>query len=69
MIRDADAEGVEGVVVSATNLALLPLLEQAEADIGKPVVGCNQSILWWCLRQLGIKQPVAGYGVLLRTER
>jgi maleate cis-trans isomerase len=69
MLRDADSDGVDGVVASATNLAMLQLLEEAEQDLGKPVVGCNQSILWWCLRELGIKQPIPGYGALLRAER
>lgn len=69
MVRSVDTPEAEAVLVSATNLPFLPLLEQAERDLGKPVVSSNQSVLWWCLRELGIKEPVMGYGELLRRPR
>lgn len=69
MARRVNTPDADAVLVSATNLAFLPLLEQAERDLGKAVVSSNQSILWWCLRELGIKEPVQGYGALLRRAR
>lgn len=69
MVRGVVTKDADGVVISSTNLCTLPLLDQAEADIGKPIVSSNQSIVWWCLRELGIKAPVPGYGELLRMKR
>lgn len=69
LIREVGYDSADGVLVAATNFATLPLLQRAENDLGKPVVACNQAILWWCLRQLRIHDDVAGYGQLLRRSR
>ena len=69
MMRATDVPEADGVVVSATNLATLGTLEAAERDLGKPVVTCNQSILWSCLRTLGVSTAVPGLGRLLAGAR
>src|SRR5699024_5694522 len=69
MGRGVHTDDADGVVVVSTNFPLLPLQEQLEADLGKPVVSSNQSALWWCLRELGIKEPITGHGQLLRRAR
>lgn len=69
MVRDTDHPEAEGVVVCATNLAFLGLLDQAELDLDKPIVSSNQSIVWALLTELGLKAPVPGYGRLLRASR
>jgi maleate isomerase len=69
MARKADVSDADAVLLSSTNLTTLPLLEQLEQDLGKPVVSTNQSILWWCLRELQVKGSVDGCGSLLRRPR
>lgn len=68
-VRAADGSDIDGIVVSATNLQSLAVLAQAEADLGKPVVSSNQAILWWCLRRLGLKAPIHGWGSLLADSK
>jgi maleate cis-trans isomerase len=68
MVREVDRDSANGVLIAATNFPTLQVLQQAEDDLGKPVVSCNQSILWWCLRELGIQQPISGFGVLLKGD-
>jgi maleate isomerase len=69
MAREADRADADAVLVSATNLATMALLEQTERDLGKPVISTNQSIVWWCLRELGLQDSVDGFGTLLRAPR
>lgn len=69
LIREVGYDSAGAVLVAATNFATLPLLQRAESDLGKPVIACNQTILWWCLRELGIRDNVQGYGELLRRPR
>lgn len=69
MARMADVDDADALLLSATNFSTLSVLDQLERDQGKPVVSTNQSILWWCLRELGIKDPVSGFGTLLRRPR
>lgn len=69
MIRAVNTPAADGVVVCSTNLPFMSVLEQAERDLGKSVIGCNQSIIWWCLSALGIKEPVDSIGSLLRGPR
>jgi maleate isomerase len=69
MLRAANSPAADGVVVCSTNLPFMSVLEQAERDLGKTVIGCNQSIIWWCLSALGIKEPIDCAGRLLREPR
>ena len=39
---------------------------ELEADTGRLVVSSTAASLWWVLKQLGMKIPIAGYGQLLR---
>jgi len=57
---DADA-----IFISCTNLATIDMIQQIETDLGKPVVTSNQSCFWACLRMLGLRDRIEGYGKLL----
>jgi maleate isomerase len=46
----------------------LEVIEDLERDLGKPVVTSNQAAVWHSLRQLGIKDEIAGYGALMRQQ-
>jgi maleate isomerase len=68
MVRDIDRPEAQGVLVSGTNVPLMPLLAQTELDLGKPVVASNQAMLWWCLRELGLSDVVSGHGRLFEGK-
>jgi len=40
-------------------------VQELEDDTQKPVVSSTAASLWWVLRALGIKAPIAGFGKLL----
>ncbi len=53
LIRDADHEDAEAIVVSCTNLATYDIIAPLEDELGKPVVTANQATMWSALRALG----------------
>jgi maleate isomerase len=68
-IRDAflavDGPGVEALVQVGTNLVCSTLVEQLEAELGKPVLAVNTATAWAALRQHGISDRLSGWGRLL----
>lgn len=40
-------------------------VQQLEDDTGRPVVSSTAASLWWVMKTLGMKIPIAGYGRLL----
>ena len=40
-------------------------VQQLENDTGRPVVSSTAASLWWVMKTLGMKIPIAGYGRLL----
>jgi len=53
--------------ISCTALRASLVLEQIEADLGKPVVSSNQALAWHSLQLAGYAEPVEGFGQLLRA--
>ena len=66
LARDADAPGADGVLLSGTGLPTVGILDLLEQDLGKPVISSMQACLWHALRTAGIREPIAGFGRLLR---
>ena len=67
-VRDLAREpGVEAVFVSCTSLRVAGIVEDLEAEIGVPVTSSNHALAWHCLRLAGYREPVAGFGRLLRV--
>lgn len=64
--REAYTPDVDGIFISCTNFATLPIIEQLETELGKPVVTSNQATFWALLRQAGLKDKLEGVGSLLR---
>jgi maleate isomerase len=67
LAREVDGPDVDGLFVSCTNFATLPVIAALEADTGKPVVTSNQATIWQSLRQAGVREPIRGAGRLLET--
>ena len=70
-IRDAVRElmrepDVDGVFVSCTSLRVASIVEEMEAEFGRPVTSSNHAMAWHCLRLAGISEPIPGFGKLFR---
>jgi arylmalonate decarboxylase len=67
LARAADRPEAQAIFLSCTQMPSLDMIERLEALLGKPVVTSNQASLWQSLRVLGVREPVDGFGALLRT--
>lgn len=56
----------DALFLSCTGLRAAVCIDRIEAGIGKPVVSSNQAMIWRCLREIGSKKAVAGYGCLFQ---
>jgi maleate cis-trans isomerase len=66
LARQADTPGADVVLLSGTGLPTLDVLEDLERDLAKPVISSVQASFWQALRLAGIRQPIPGFGRLLR---
>ena len=69
LAREADAPGADGVLLSGTGLPTVGIVDLLEQDLGKPVITSMQACLWHALRAAGIREPIAGFGRLLREDQ
>jgi maleate isomerase len=68
LLRDADSPEAECIVVACTNLPAAVLLDEMEAELGKPVYDSIAVTLWKALKMTGIDVPLHGWGKLLRDN-
>ncbi len=66
LARQADSPDADAVLLSGTGLPTVDVLETLEHDLGKPVISSVQAALWHALRLAGVRQPIHGFGRLLR---
>jgi maleate isomerase len=66
LARQANTPGADVVLLSGTGLPTVEVLEQLEHDLRKPVISSVQASLWQALRLAGVRQPIPGFGRLLR---
>jgi maleate isomerase len=57
---------VDGVFVSCTSLRVASIVEDMEAEFGRPVTSSNHAMAWHCLRLAGVAEPIPGFGKLFR---
>ena len=67
LAKIVDRPDADVVFISCTNFASLQMIARIEQEIGKPVVTSNQATMWRCLRTMGLKVKVPGYGRLLEA--
>ncbi len=61
------AQDCDGVLVSCGAMPMIDIIEKLETDIQKPVVATYTALASECLLRLGIRDPVNGYGRLMRS--
>jgi maleate cis-trans isomerase len=66
LARRADARDADAVLLSGTGLPTVSVLDGLERELGKPVLSSNQACCWRALRLAGVRDPVGGFGRLLR---
>jgi maleate isomerase len=65
LVERVDTPEADAVFISCTNFHCLPAIASLERRIGKPVVTSNLAGAWAALRQIGVDDPIPGYGQLL----
>jgi maleate isomerase len=65
-VARTDVSEADCIFISCTDYHVLDAIDAIEARHGKPVVTSNQAGAWGALRMMGMTQPVAGAGQLLR---
>ena len=63
-----DQPEADAIFISCGALRAIDVISEIEAEIGKPVITSNQSMLWHCLRLAGIEERIEGYGRLFREH-
>ena len=66
LARQADTADADAVLLSGTGLPTVGVLDRLERELRKPVVSSIQACLWQALRVGGRRQPIDGFGRLLR---
>ena len=68
-IKTAGArDDCDGVFVSCTSLRALPVIAEAEAHLGKPVLSSNQALAWHLMRLAGVDDCPENAGQLFRKH-
>ena len=55
----------DAVLILATDLRTIDVIEALEQDMGVPVVTTNQALAWMAMKSLGVRAPRENYGALL----
>lgn len=66
--RRTDRPDADAIIMPGGNWASMPVIEQLERDLGKPVLVNNAVSLWAGLRLLKRNDNIVGYGRLLRDH-
>jgi maleate isomerase len=66
--RRADRPDAEAIIMPGGNWASMPIVEELESELGKPVLVNNAVSLWAGLRLLKTGAGIPGYGRLLRDH-
>jgi maleate isomerase len=68
LARSIDSAAAQAVFLTGTGLPTLPVLQALEEDLRKPVISSASAMMWHALRLAGVRQPIAGYGLLLTLD-
>lgn len=68
LARRIDRPDAQAIFISCTALASLDVIAELEREFAKPVIISNLACFWSCLRLLGLRTPIRGYGRLLEEK-
>jgi maleate cis-trans isomerase len=66
--RSETPPDADGVFLSCTNIHSPDVIDSLEQSLGRPVVTSNQAVLWYAVRQCGLRDRVAGLGRLFDPD-
>jgi maleate isomerase len=66
LARQVDRPEAQAVFISGVGMPTVTVIEKLERDLGKPVISSASAMMWNALRIAGVKEPVPGFGQLLR---
>lgn len=58
-------ERAQAVLILCTAMRTVPIIQDLEIDLGKPVISAIQASFWNTMRLAGVREPVPGFGQLL----
>lgn len=61
---DHAASGADLCFLSCTAIRVFDIIADLERDLGIPVMTSNQAMIWWCLREGGVSDPLPSLGRL-----
>lgn len=68
LARSVDSKEADAIVISCTDFPTFGLIEDLEAELGKPLVTSNQATLWAALRAADVNETPVGLGRLFRQH-
>ena len=66
VFREYDGQ-VEGIYIPCGGWGTVHNVARLEQDLGKPVVTWFTAMIWWFLKQTGVRAPIRGFGSLLES--
>jgi maleate isomerase len=60
LAKESDHPGADAVYLSCTGMRTIPILEELEADLGKPVISAVQASMWYALKVVGVEKMDVG---------
>lgn len=68
LAKEVDVAEADAVFISCCGMSTADIIEPLEQDLGKPVLSSNIVSLWAAMRLAKIKEPIQGFGSLLREH-
>ena len=62
---DVAGSDCDAILQVGTALPVIALIDDLEAETGRPIVACNAAVYWQTLRAVGIDDAISGFGRLL----
>ena len=67
VLKKIDLSKSDALFVSCTALPVLPLINDLEKELNKPVISSNQALIWDCLELINSNNNIEGFGRLFKN--
>ncbi len=68
LAKSLETSSADAVFISCTNFRTIEVIKLLEKDLGIPVFSSNTATMWLTLKELGLREPIRGYGMLLEEH-